>query len=380
MTISFQASAVRSRSIAALIGMLADSSPTNESASFINSDPQAVDVWTITVDTATNSFAYTIVVAGATIVYTADASATVAEIADGLADAINDDPIACGHCGAVSDGVSVIVITALLPDDLLAITEGSATAAKLTTVHTTTADEADPIPFGRLVCGTGSFDEESGVEQVALAKSSSLTAQVDTLTVDYAAGEQYTVMLTIEGRTYIAGPVLATVDDATTATAIRAAINAIMPANSVIASGATDQVILTAEVVGKAFVTAIGLLSGTTARLALVSTTSGILTDVNQAARGISAYSADEEITTIAGEEASYPGNDGLIAITRGPVWVECAEVVTPGLPVYVELGVTADNGQFFVATSATRVRLTRATWVRDSNSDGDSIAVLRFA
>ena len=48
---------------------------------------------------------------------------------------------------------------------------------------------------------------------------------------------------------------------------------------------------------------------------------------------------------------------------------------------MYVELGVTADNGKFFVASYATRVRLNRAMWVRDEQSGAeDEVAILRLS
>ena len=81
---------------------------------------------------------------------------------------------------------------------------------------------------------------------------------------------------------------------------------------------------------------------------------------------------------TVEGDDVVYPANGGVKFVRRGRVAVACSETVVPGGAVYVELGVTADNGKFFVASSATRVKLDRATWERAESSDNDdNVAVL---
>ena len=371
-TIALRADQIRTRSPQWLIGMLADSNYLNDCDSAVNSDPQSVDVWTIEVAAASNSFDYQVTVDGTTVTYTSDPSATVLEIAQGLRAALNVEPIIGARFIATDDGVDTITLTGLTPGDVGVVTDNT---GDLTTTHTTTAASAESIAFGRLVMPSSpAFDD--GAPLCKLAKSSTMTAQVDTLTVDFAAGERYTVSLAIEGRTYSVD-VLADTDDATTATAIRAAINAIMPANSVVASGATDQVILTGEVAGKVFVTALGLVSGTTARLALAYTTVG--TDVNDAL-GISLHTYDESDTEIETDTIVYPANAGVHFARSARVAVASSETVTNGGKVYVELGVTADNGKFFATTSATRVLLSRCKWERNEDSSADDdVAVLRI-
>ena len=371
-TISLRADQLRTRTPQWLVGMLADSSLLNDHESAVNADPQAVDVWTVLVASVTNSFEYVLTFDGVTVSYTSDGSASKAEIADGLAEAINTEPVVRGRFEAVSDGVDTIVITGLQPADVTVLTDNT---ADLTTTHTTTADEADPIPFGRLIMSAG-FDD--GARLCRLAASSGMTAQVDTLTIDYAANEVYLIDITIEGVTYKFA-VNADTDDATTSAAIFNAINARMPANSVVATNpAATSVVLTGEVAGKVFVTSVGTESATVANLSLAHTTVG--TDVNDAL-GVSLHTYDEEDTARETDEIVYPANAGVHYARKARVAVEQSAAVTDGGAVYVELGVAADNGQFFASSSATRVLYSRAKWERNEDSSAnDDVAVLRIA
>lgn len=78
---------------------------------------------TITVATATNSSAYTVTIGGQACTYTSDASATVAEITDGLAAAINANTSLAGIAAANSNAVSVITVFALNGDATTTLVE-----------------------------------------------------------------------------------------------------------------------------------------------------------------------------------------------------------------------------------------------------------------
>ncbi len=366
---------VRSRSLQALIGMWVDSSPLYDERSVFNSDPQAVQVDTITVNTGTNDHEYTLTVDGVEVSYTADSSTSTTEVAAGLVAAWNSQPYAASVATA-SNVSNVVTITGLTAGQSYVIDDVDALA---TLASVTAAAEADAVAYGRLMI---SLDYESGEdgELAVLCKASKLVAQVDTITVDYAASEVYKIQITVEGETYLA-EVDADTDDATTATNIRTAINAMMPANTVIASGATDQVILTAEVAGKAFRTVVGVKSETVARLALVHTTASLRTDVNRAVVGISKNWSANESTAIGATTPSWPANQGVIVATKGILWVAKSSAETPakGDKVYVETGVTADNGKLFNTTSATRILLTNATWERSGRTAADGLAAVRI-
>ena len=371
-SISLRADQLRTRTPQWLVGMLADSSLLNDHESAINSDPEAEDVWTVVVAGVTNSFEYILTMDTVEVSYTSDGSASKAEIADNLADNWNVEPIVRGRFEAVSDGVDTIVITGLTPGDEGALTDNS---GDLTTTHTTTADTADAIPFGRLIMPSG-FDD--GARLCKLAASSTLDVQVDTLTIVYAAGEVYLIDIEVEGVVYKFA-VDANTDSPTTVTDIVAAINARVPAASVLAAdGAGDTVTLTGEVAGKVFVTSVGTESATVANLVLAHTTVG--DDVNDAL-GISLHTYDEEDTDAETDEIVYPANAGVHYARKARVAVEQAAAVTDGGAVYVELGVAADNGQFFASTSATRVLYKHAKWERNEDaSANDDVAVLRIA
>ena len=367
---------VPSRALQALIGQWAYNDPLNAARSVFNSDPQAVQVDTITVDTGTNSHEYTFEIEGVEVSYTADGSTSTTEVATGLAAAWNDsaDAGAYGYASSVS---AVVTITGWTPDLDYTIDQVDALC---TLASVTVAAAADAVPHGRLMIARSRDTTDPHSVLACLAKSSKLTAQVDTLTVTYASGEVYYVGITIEGVRYSVG-VAADTDTATTQAAIVTAINAMMPANTVLAAGSSPSVTLTAEVAGKAFVVDLGLKSGTTARLSIAHTTSGVLTDVNRAAVGIAMWSPSNESTTIGDSTPSWPANQGVMVATKGVIWVESAQSISDGDPVYVELGVTADNGKLFNTTTATRVLLTGAKWVVDERSGQNAdIAAVRLS
>jgi hypothetical protein len=363
--------------------MVVDVALGNEFDVLINKDPQAAEVWTLLIDAAVNSTEYGVDLTSPVtddVSYTSDASATVAEIANGLAAAWNAAPIARGYAAAVSNGVDTIVFTGTFPGIVFAMAEDEA-AASMTLTNTTDADTADAVPFGRAMISLG-YESNENDRLGILAKSTSMTAQVDTLTVTYAAGEIYSVSITIEGETYEVN-VLADTNSNTTATAIRAAINAIMPAVSVVATGATNVVILTAELAGKGFTTSVGLVSGTISRLALVHTTGGVTTDIARAFAGVSIYTYDEQQLAIASESAEYSANSGVSVLDEGRIWVANTETITDGGDVWIEVDGSGSNaGKFYAASSATRIKIPRSIlkWNRGdhaaagawSASDGD--------
>lgn len=378
MTISSSATDIRSRFPQGKVGKPVEVNVNDVTRTLINSDPQAVQVTTYTVDSASNSTTYTLTVDGFTASYTSDASATTAEIAAGIKAAIDANPSITGRLTATVAS-NVVTLTGNYPGISFSASDSSGD----TTIATTTAAAtADAVAFGRLMV-TGGYQTDEANELGKLCKAAAFTAQVATITVDYAAGEVYYISIQMtDGSAPLTVAVAADTDDATTATAIRAALNAIMPANTVLVTGATDQVILTAEVPGKAFITSVGLKSGTIARLALVETTPrSYSTDVNIAARGISLFSYDVEVPTVAGTEASYPANSGVQVMQKGLVWVSNSQDPTFGADVYVETGVTADNGKLFTTSSSTRIRLTGAKWERNERStQTDNIAAVRVS
>jgi hypothetical protein len=338
----------------------------------INKAPQQAQIGTITVDTATDSATYTFTINGYVLSFVNGTGSTTTTTAALLAETINEDARVRGQVSA-SAAAAVVTLTGNNPG--VAFT-ASDTDAKLTTVEASTAAaSADPIPFGRFVYVSG-YDSEGPEKIGTLPKSSSFSAQVDTLTVVYAAGERYTVTIDIAGESRSVD-VLADTDTDTTATAIRAAINAIMPANSVVATGATDQVILTAEKPGEPFVTSVGLVTGTIARLALVHTTSGLATDAIASLAGLAILPMDEE--TASGTNAGqYKANVGVRTLRLGEMWVTSTEAPAYGADVYMETNGSL-AGKPYAAASATRIKLPKSVAMWRRSVSADSIAALQF-
>ncbi len=105
----------------------------------------AQKVAAIVVATAVNSTTYTYLMAGQTVTFTSDGSATKVEIAAGLTAAHNALPLAASVGVAVSNGVDTITITGRAVNDDFAISEAD---ANLTLSTTTAASAGSAIPFG----------------------------------------------------------------------------------------------------------------------------------------------------------------------------------------------------------------------------------------
>lgn len=381
--IHIRASDIRARRPIGKIGDRAYSSILDVIGTLINADPQAKQVDTVTVDTATNAATYTVTIDGVAVTFTADASATKPEVSAGLLLAIQADGVTSGAVVVTDDAVDTLTLTARWPGVAFTVAVG----ALLSTASVTASAAADVIPFGRGIIRTGLGSADSNLSGdgayasnsslCALPKEASLAKRVSTLTVTYAAAEEYTVSITCDEVAYHIGPVLADTDDDTTAAAINTAINAMMPANTVIGTVATDTVTLTAECEGKHFEVSLGLKTGTTARLVLADTTNTLITDINKVFAGGAMYAYDEEAS--ASGTGEYPANAGVKAMSGGAMIVSNSQNPGHNDRVYLETTAGSDVGKFYNAGTATRILLTSARWDRPGPVSGDSLAVIRF-
>lgn len=378
MSISQRAQDVRARRLQALIGMPVHANHLDDCTTLINKDPQATQITEVTVDTVTNGHLYELDVNGVTISYQADGATSAIEIADGLEAAANGDPMVYGQVTASSDGVDTVTFTSQYPGESFVIDELD---AKLSQSTTQPAAAAAPVEFGRLMVSGGYQDDEAN-ELGVKAKSAFFTAQVDSYVLTYDDGVIIRVKATIEGEDYQVDYTMAT-DLDTSGAAVVTAGNGIMPANTILFAydAGTNTLSLTSEKPGMPIKTSVSFGPGRDTGAAVKTSNAGRTTDINLAAVGFSVYTTDEEITEVAGEEVVYPANSGVITFKKGEIWLECAETISAGDPVYIELGVTDDNGKPFKATSSTRVRLDRASWQRASrDSNADEIAVVSLA
>lgn len=359
------------------------------SKSLVNSNPQAAQVDTITVTGATALKTYTETIDGVAVSYVADATATIAEITDGLAAAINAEPSVRGKCSASSDGASIITVTGTIPGLAYTITDAD---AQLTTASVTTAASADAVPFGTLLVNPTGYVTDEAEEYGVRANSGLFTAQVVTLVPTYVA----TAATTIRIRDMHSGRIIADTtqthdtDLADLIAELVADLNTQLPAASVIAAnvGPGTSMTLTAEVAGLEFDVEVGLAeagAATTPTCAKTYTTGpSRATSLLRAIEGVSLYASDEEATAAgtatSSATASYPANAGVRAMTHGQIWVTSAQTIANGEDVYVELSAaSAARGQFYNTDSATRLLLPRDkfTWERDAESNSGDIAVL---
>lgn len=387
MTISVQANDVRGTAKQSVVGRSVFSSGqgTIERLTAANEDPQAVQIDTVTVDSAVDDTLYTYEINGITVQIDSGTGATTTTIAAALAAQHDSLPLVRGVVAAVPVA-AVITLTGLIEGNSYALTESD---TRLTAASVQAAAAADAVPFGRLVVDDGLETGGAGEQLGRLAKSTAFTAQVHTLEILFVASS--TVTVTVRDA---AGDVLAQADDVdadtntdTTADAIRDALNGLLPANSVIVSspgGGSGDVVFTAELAGLQFSVEVGTNEEGEAGGAIVGQTNttgpSATTSMNLAALGISEFSINDPTTTIGGLTGEYAPNARMRVLKRAAVWVERPSTgVSPGDQVFVELAVGDDSGKFFNADSATRARLLNAEWERDGRDSTDGLAAVRI-
>lgn len=375
MSIRQLATDVRATSLQGAVGDWAGFGDFDRWCTLFNQSPQAVQVTTVTVTDPGDSTDVTITINGFDVTANTGTGADSAGVAVILAAAINADPRVRADVKASSSSTT-LTLTGLTPGLAFTCTEDDGALSSVTT--TQSATEAEAIPVGRAMISQG---YQGSKKLGALAKSSLLTAQVITATVVNGVATTRPIRIwEVRGdeRTLLADTVFAgSATEATEAAAIAAAANLALPANTVLAADSGADVTFTAEVAGLEFAVEIGQV--TTGDITLAATTGpSPSTSISRAFAGVSMRPQDEECATIGGTDPQWPGNAGVRAATYGKLFVESDEAITAGAPVFVELGVTADNGQLFAADSATRLQLPKAlaVWERDAS---DSMAVLRL-
>ena len=296
-----------------------------------------------------------IVVAGQTVTYTSDSSATRAEVVTGLLTALQADPIA-GRAATYTGNTSSGVITATGRSPGVSFTWTSP-SSDLSMATTTAAATADVVPFGVAVIKLPGV-YQYGSECCAIASTANLTPMVKTVTVVYAASEYYQVVISVDGQTYETTPVVANADSATTATDLATAVNVtgLLPAYTVVAAATTGGALtLTAEVAGKAFEAWV-YTKNNPAKISIADTTVGPATDFWRVFVGISELADNVEgvySTTSDSGAAGYKPNAGVKCVSRAidGIYVDNAETPTDSSDVYISLD-PAYPGQVFTSSS----------------------------
>lgn len=373
---------VRARARQGIIGAWVLLSALNRYATGWNKDPQAKQVSTITVNTAADDTKYAVTINGVEVTYTSGTGATTTSIATGLAAAINEEPLVRGQVSATSSA-AVVTLTGTYPGEAFTLTESD---ANLSTATTTSADEADPIGFGRAVVSDG-FVTDEGELQVRIAKTANFSAQVATLGLTYiAAAEVVVAVYEVRGeeRHLLAQASHAMATDLDTSiTALAARLNALLPANSVNVTEDGTDITFTAEIAGLEFAVEVGVSAEGVSPDLAQTTGPSRSTSLHRALAGISLHSEIDPAAAIAGTEGEYAANAGVLMAQSGQLWVASSQAPTEGGVVYVELDGSGDNaGKFYTTSSSTRVALARsmARWVRDGVNTSDGLAALRIS
>jgi len=346
--------------------------PTTKRETFANESPQAAQVSTLTLSGVYadgKTFSSDITLADGrtfSISYTTVAGDTDnTGAATKLAAAINDHEQVGGQVLA-SAALSVVTLTGRSPGIGFTV---AATSADLAAATTTAAAGADDMPIARVVLTQGTTTQ--GSKKAFLPKSSILAAQVSTLTVAaLTAGQQYAFILEVDGESYPFA-VLFDTDANTSAAAIEAAINGLLPADTILAAVATNVVTLTAEVEGKPFTVRPG--SG----LTLAHTTEGGLADALSLLGGVSERPDTLERTDYDADEGVWPALRGFNATVAGKIQVAVPAGAVLGFDVYLETD-GADAGKVYPTAASTRLKL--PSWVRWGEHDAtNNTALLRF-
>ncbi len=363
------------------VGFIGDIIARDRSRDGVNSGGQAKQVTTITIPASPdNATAYTVTVDGVACSFTTDGSATTAELGEGLKAAIEAQPAA--RAAVVPTFSSpTLTLTGAWPgiSVTVAASGGTGGGAIGSPSTTTSAASADEVEFGRLLVSTSA---ENGNPQVQKPTSSVLSAQVLTHTVVSATGAFFAGTVQVNGKTYEWGPVDHNADSDTTAEDIKDAINAAVPANTVLATRSTADVVLTAEAVGAEF-DANFIVSGAAGASAAKAYTTGpsISTSLVRAAFGISVRRLDVENETLNGEDPAYKANAVVDCLVRGRQRVQrdTSETIARGDEVYVSVA-SATAGRFHNTAGADRVWVPSSKLVWDegeSSSTSDGIASL---
>lgn len=334
-----------------LLGMLIYSALLDSSKTMVNKFPQADQISTYTVTTETDGFQYQLSINGEVVSYTAQVGDTTTDVATGLVAAVNTDPIARGAVTATS-AAAILTLTGNAPGQTFTLVEVS-TPSKGTITLVQSAANADPVPFAVGMISGGWSTEESW-EFGIRASQSAFVAQVTTLTVTYVAATIYEVALTVQDQEY-EFEILADTSSTVTAAALVAAINAALPANTILASNVAGVVTLTAEIIGDEFKVAFGTSTGSS--LALAYTTGpSTSTSVARAFAGVSRRRGDEANTTPGFNDVVYAPNEDVQVVSRGVIAVaeSSGTTVTPGSQVWIELVDATTKGQFYAAGSGT--------------------------
>lgn len=370
-----------------ILGQLTEGGSNNEIRTAINAYPQAVEVTTVTVtDTGVDSQDISIVINGVTVTSTSGVGQTLAQIGAALAVAINAEPRVRGQVVASFD-TATLTLTGLTPGVPITVTEADGALSAVTEV--TASASAAVIEFGRAVVYQGRRGTD---ELVAKCASGLFTAQVITVTPTFISLAVLTASVYevrgAERHLLFSVSESSASSLAVTLAALLASLNTGLTAASagITVTGGVTNLVFTATKPGLEFdVDMIAGDEGASVPTAPKVFTTGpsVTTSFHRAFRGVAVESRGQGAVTIGGNENQYPANSALAYVrrTEHAVVVESAEAIVVGDRVYVETGVTADNGKFYNTSGATRLAISRqyAVWELKGDTNTGDLAALRL-
>jgi hypothetical protein len=344
-------------------------------------------VWTIAVPAAPdNTEEYTVTVNGIEASYTTDGTAAQAELGAGLKAAVEASAMNGLLTAAYSGGTLTLTGTWPGIDFTPTIAGGSGGTALGAPSNSVAAAEASTVAFGLFMASNGNVTDER-ILKGFVPTTSLMTAQVISLTFAGNTASYYHGSVRVNGKVYQWGGVVWDTNLDTTCTAIAAAINAVMPTETVIAASVGSGggvVTLTAEVEGAEFEADAHAQGHADAEATKAYTTGpSISTSLARAFCGISRRRLDVENLTLDGDDPAYAANVGVEVFTGpGTVIVEThSETPAPGGDVFVSVA-SATKGEFYTAAGTDRVYIPREllTWsAAEDAGTSDSIGVLRI-
>ena len=339
----------------------------------LNRSPQAKQVTTIAIGGATNDTVYSVTIDGVTSSYTADGSATVAEIGDGLVAAIEANAAAYGRM-VPSFSSPTLTLTGRYPGVSYTVTKADGSTGDLGSPATaTSAAAAARVNVGRaIVCSGYSTDPGmSGVKLGHVPTTADFNAQVITITVDGASGDSFVPQVKLNGKVYTGDAVEWHTSATQTAADIATEMNGILPSETVLVANSSGAVSFTAEVEGAEFEA--DIITGVSGEATKAYTT-GPSIDTSFARKwrqgGVSLYRADLEHSSVGGDDPAYGPNEGVEVLRDGEVWVQTGETITYDDEAYVSLA-SATKGRFYNSAGTDRVWLPpeMARWERPTRS-----------
>jgi len=319
-----------------LLGDPPDLSLLSEDRRFINDDPRAKQIETVTVDTASDDTDYTVTVDGNDITITSDGSATKTEIRDALIDAINNEPLINGTVVAEAGNSDDFTITARIGGVGFTFSESDSNLSSTTTQGD---GDAGAVPFARGAEFHGF--SANGRHMARLLDAANLTGRDLELTLDGYSTGTYTVVVEVNGETLIAQ----TVDGGDVDTVLGALQTDLDAHNLLSASvdtGATpSELHITPATDGFADFRIVSVSAAAGQEFTYTVDAEG--DDIRDLFAGVAMRNPNLEADTANDPDLSqYPGGENMIVRARGPVFVDTENDLdleaNPDGEVYVRL------------------------------------------